>query len=62
MSKQNRLSMESEMRRTHDFNLKVSVETILAVVCKKITSFTCINHLHKHISAEYIYIYIYIYI
>ena len=32
ISKQNRLSMESEIRRTQDFNRKVSVETIFAVV------------------------------
>ena len=34
MSKQNRLSIESEIRLTHDFNRKVSVDTILAVVCE----------------------------
>ena len=33
MSKQNLLSIESEIRLTHDFNLNVSVDTIFAVVC-----------------------------
>ena len=34
MSKQNRLSIESEILLTQDFNRKVSLDTIFAVVYK----------------------------